>query len=198
MIINFKLFESKGKNIGPLYHGSGSIFKKFSDEELGGNSKDPHILNYLGFHFTPDFKMAERLFASAPNFVVYNVEITINKTLKIIEGDLVREMLKWGAENNYFDTKKVNLEQLLNLRYDSETGQSINTCLWTDRNRLIDKKKLALGYKQHLIELGYDSIKYLNEIEWKMDKRYDWIVFKNNQVKIINIYKEPKKSLKDK
>ena len=195
MIVQFKLFESKGKVIGPLYHGSGSIFKKFSDEELGGNSKDPHILNYLGFHFTPDFKMADRLFASPPNFVVYTVEITINKTLKIIEGNLIREMLKWGGENDYFDTKKVNLEQLLNLRYDSDTGQSINTCLWTDRNNLINKKKLALGYKQYLISEGYDSIKYLNEIEWKIDKRYDWIVFKNNQVKIINIYKEPKKSL---
>lgn len=90
------------------------------------------------------------------------------------------------------------MEQLLNLRYDSDTGQSINTCLWTDRNNLINKKKLALGYKQYLISEGYDSIKYLNEIEWKIDKRYDWIVFKNNQVKIINIYKEPKKSLKDK
>ena len=142
-------------------------------------------MDYLGFHFTPDKKMADRLFTKPPNPVIYKVEIIVNKTLKIIEGDLVRYMLSWGGENGYFDTKKVNLKQLLRLRYESDSGQSINTCLWTDRNRIIDKKKLALGYKEHLIQQGYDSIQYLNEIEWAKDKRYDWIVFNSDQIRII-------------
>ena len=183
MITQFKIFENKDNIIEPLYHGSGKVFSKFSNKKLG---VDNHILSYLGFHFTPNKNLAE-VFAKEPEYVTYTVKIKVNKTLKIIEGNLVRNMLSWCGENNYFDTKKVNLEQLLNLRYDSDTGQSINTCLWTDRNTLINKKKLALGYKKHLIQQGYDSIEYLNEIEWSSDKRYDWIVFNNNQVEIINI-----------
>ena len=65
---------------------------------------------------------------------------------------------------------------------------SLNSFLLEDKK--IDKKKLALGYKQHLIEQGYDSIQYMNEIEWAGDRRWDWIVFDDNQIKIINIYKE--------
>lgn len=182
--------ENLENTVGPLYHGSGHVFNKFSMDELGKKNIDDHILDYLGFHFTPDVKLAERVFAKKPDFVVYTVEIKTNKTLKIIEGNLVRDMLQWGGDNNYFDTNKVNLKQLLDLRYESDNGQSINTCLWTDRNRIINKKKLALGYKKHLIEQGYDSIQYLNEIEWVNDRRYDWIVFHSNQIKIINIYNQ--------
>jgi len=190
MITEFKIFEKKGNVIGPLYHGSGHIFHEFSKEKLGSTKTDGHIMDYLGFHFTPDKKMADRLFTKPPDPVIYKVEIIVNNTLKIIEGDLVRDMLSWGGENGYFDTKKVNLEQLLKLRYESDSGQSINTCLWTDRNKIIDKKKLALGYKAYLIQQGYDSIQYLNEIEWAKDKRYDWIVFDSDQIRITDVQKQ--------
>ena len=50
------------------------------------------------------------------------------------------------------------------------------------------QKKLSLEYKKYLISQGYDSIEYLNEVEWSDEKRYDWIVFSNEQIKIIDTY----------
>lgn len=179
--------------ITPLYHGTNTIFDKFINDKLG---QDNHLLSYLGTHFTPNFNLAERVFAKYPHFVVYTVEIYVNKTLKTTESDLVKDMLIWGSKNNIYDTSKVDLKELFKLPYDSPIGNSITTCLWADNNTVIKTKKLALGYKKHLIKQGYDSIEYLNEIEWSSDKRYDWIVFDSEQIKIINIYKQKPKGLK--
>lgn len=209
MITQFKLFENKGKWIGPFYHGSGVVFDKFSLEksfEKESKSKYYHVLNYLGFHFTPDKNMALRLFSKEPEFVVYTVKIKVNKTLKMKESEIVREMLKWGHENGLIEDelsvrtghpipKSIPFKIMIHAPYWELTKMdreyyptSLNSFLLEDKK--IDKKKLALGYKQHLIEQGYDSIEYMNEIEWSQDRRWDWIVFDDNQVKIINIYKE--------
>lgn len=209
MITQFKIFENKGEWIEPLYHGGGVLFDKFSLEKLSekeNKSQYYHILNYLGFHFTPDKNMALRLFSKEPDFVVYTVKVKVNKTLKMKESDVVRDMLKWGHENGivgdklYVKTvmgieKEYDFKILVNSPYWSLTRHdreyypiSLNSFLLEDKK--IDKKKLALGYKQHLIDEGYDSINYMNEIEWAQDRRWDWIIFNDNQVKIINIYKE--------
>ena len=186
MITQFYIFENKGNTIGPLYHGSDSVFNEFSSEKLGD---DNHLLSYLGCHFTPNFDMAQRLFARKPNPTVYTVEITVVNPLKITENRLVRNMIKWGYDNDYFDKKKIDMSFVENSLYDSPNGGDLNTALWCDNgpNQIINKRKLSLGYKNNfLIPQGYDSIEYLNEIEWVRDKRYDWIVFNNNRVKIIN------------
>ena len=179
------------KKITPLYHGSGLKFEKF-EPKFGDHN---HILDYLGFHFTPDKEMAERLFCKPPNFVLYTVELSVNKTLKISESQLVKDILTWGYENNIYDTEKVDLKRLLKLPYDTDSI-CITSSLWSDNDRIINKKVLSFKYKEYLINQGYDSIEYLNEIEWKDKNRYDWIVFDSNQIKIINIYEQPPKSSK--
>jgi len=195
LLYNNFINEKLGRKIYPLYHGSGTLFDNFSPKTLG---EDQHILSYLGYHFTPDYELADRLFTKPPNYVVYTIELKINKTLKIIEGDLVRDMLIWGSNNNFFDSSKVDVTRLTKMKYYSSGDDgTISTCLWVDKNRIINKKKLALGYKKHLIKEGYDSIQYLNEIEWASDKRYDWIVFNSKQIKIINIYKKDSIKLND-
>lgn len=194
MVTKFYIFEKKNNIVGPLYHGSGIVFDKFSNEKLGSSRNVVHLMDFLGIHFTPDKKMAERLFSKPPNYVVYEVEIKVNKILKKRESQLVRDMLKWGGENDYVDKEFIEKNYLLYRTYSNITPFdrenkiiSLNHFLLEDNT--FDKKKLTLDYKQYLIEQGYDSIHYLNEIEWSSDERWDWIVFNDNQIKIINIYK---------
>ena len=207
MITQFKIFENV-KTVGPLYHGSGFIFDKFLDEKLGREKKQGHPMDFLGFHFTPDFNMADKLFTRVPHFVVYTVEIKVENTLKIKESELIKNMLKWGGQNGYIDEKvyvywgyREDLSYLLMFPYYNLTPTerdtfkfSLNDFLLQDEK--INKKKLSLAYKKYLIKQGYDSIQYMNEIEWSNDRRWDWIVFNDNQIKIINIYNQPKKGLK--
>lgn len=199
MIINFDNFLNENVNKKKiLYHGSRYLFNKFSDEKLGS---DEHLLSYMGYHFTPDKKTA-KIFARKPEHAIYTVEIIFNKTLKIKESDLVRNILRWGYDNKYFSlpTKSYvidwippwlrSIDDLLSLPYHNHHKQSIMDELVDDKLLSIPHKKLALGYKKYLMKQGYDSIKYLNEIEFDGFEpvRYDWIVFHPKQIKIINIF----------
>lgn len=184
MITEFKIFENVDKWIGPLYHGSRTKFDKFEHKNLG---QDDHPLSYLGFHFTPSLEMAKR-FARAPKYMIYTVEIKVNKTLKIKESKLMKDMLRWGFDNKYFYLK--NIEDFLNQPYFSEQDRSIMDEL-NDFGTISDQvshERLALGYKKVLISKGYDSIQYLNEVEFfePVPKRYDWIVFDSENIKIID------------
>ena len=188
IMLNFNNFinESKFNVIKDLYHGSGEIFNKFLSKSLG---EDEHLLSYLGFHFTPNFKLAERLFTKLPDFVVYTVEIKVKNTLKIIETKLVLDMLQYAYDNKLIN-QDIDIIAIKKLPY---FNKHLNNDLlnWLYKNpEKINKKKLSLEYKKYLISQGYDSIEYLNEVEWSDEKRYDWIVFNTNQIKIINIYKQ--------
>jgi hypothetical protein len=114
-------------------------------------------------------------------------------------------MLKRGHENGIVDDKlyvrtamglkEYDFNIMINAPYWSLTkfdrdyySVSLNDFLLEDKK--IDKKKLSLGYKQHLMKNGYDSINYMNEIEWPLERRWDWIVFDDKQIKILDVYKQ--------
>ena len=121
MITDFKIFEKKGNNVGPLYHGSRYLFDVFKHHRLG---KDQHPLSYLGYHFTPDAVIA-RKFSKGPNFAFYEVEIIVNKTLKIKESDLVKNIIKFGCDRGYIICSENGLEFVLKLPYLSFDSDSI-------------------------------------------------------------------------
>ena len=179
MITNFKIFEKA--TIPNLYHGSRHLFNKFNQNELG---KDKHLLSYLGYHFTPNKGVANK-FAKRPDKVIYEVEITVNNTLKINEGDLVRNMLKWGDETGLLNIKTEELDELLKLPYHTISMNEDSIVDEMLDNNIVENKTLAFYYKSYLKIEGYDSIEYLNEIEFE---EWDWIVFNNDQIKIIETH----------
>ena len=117
MITKFDRYinESVGKKIGPLYHGSDTLFDKFEFKKLG---KDNHPLSYLGYHFTPDEKIGKR-FAKKPDYAVYEVEIIVKETLKEKESELVKGIIEFGYENGLIN---FNPSYVLSLPYFSEYG----------------------------------------------------------------------------
>jgi len=184
MIIDFKIFEKKGNVVGPLYHGSRYLFDTFRHHKLGS---DKHPLSYLGYHFTPDEKIA-RKFSKDPDFALYEVEITVNKVLKIKESNLVKSIIKYGYEHGHRYLNRINdINYILKLPYMSFGEDSINGLLFDDDIwDSSEVKRISKEYKNYLIQLGYDSIKYLNEVEYhSTPDRYDWIVFNSKQIKII-------------
>lgn len=180
-------YMNKGRVLFPMYHGSRRIFDKFSQH---GN--DGHILSFLGFHFTPDKKTAEK-FARKPEKIVYVVELTVSKTLRITESDLIRNILKWGLENGYVEQSAYNL--VINRPYFSASQSSIMDAFDAPfyskglglRNGGF--KEFGTKYKEYLISKGFDSIEYLNEIEFDTTpNRWDYIVFSPDQIKIVEKY----------
>ena len=166
------------KKLFPLYHGSRRTFDEFIK-----NGDDGHFLSFLGFHFTDDKKIAE-IFARRPDRVVYIVQLTIENSLRIKESDLVKNIMKWGGENGYV-TQEI-LDVVRNRPYFSVNEDSISDILEEHELKI---EEISKGYKKYLIQQGYDSIEYLNEIEFdSMPNRWDWIIFNNIQIKIIDFY----------
>lgn len=167
------------KKMFPLYHGSRRIFEEFIE-----NGDDGHFLSFLGFHFTKDQKTAE-IFARRPERVVYIVQTTVENPLKIKESDLVKNIMEWGGENGYV-TQEI-LDIVRNRPYFSVNEDSISDIL---EEHELNIEKISKGYKEHLIQQGYDSIEYLNEIEFdEIPNRWDWIVFNSSQIEIIESYR---------
>jgi hypothetical protein len=177
--------EKKYVNIlKPMYHGSRYIFDKFNLTSIG---KDNHPLSYLGHHFTKIKSVAAK-FAKRPEKNIYTVELYVNKTLKITESDLVGDILSYGYNNKYITLNDLNY--ILSLPYTGKFGEnSFLSALNDDELDNIPFKKICTEYKKKLIEQNYDSIEYLNEVEVYDSKRYDWIVFNSNQIKILKIEK---------
>ena len=181
MIKNYIEFLKESKtyqhSVKPLFHGSGFNFKKFNFDLIG---KDYHILSFLGIHFTENDEVAEQ-FLKPPDYKLYEIELKYNKCLEIKEGDLVKDMLKFGFENKYISDK---YQFSLDLTYYSENIGDINS-------KYIPKdqtQKTALEYKKKLKKKGYDSIKYINEIEKPEINRWDWIAFEPEQLNIIKVW----------
>lgn len=190
--------ENTKYNIGPLFHGSKHRFEIFDFEKLGG---DWHILSFLGVHFSENEKIAES-FIGPPDYTFYEIELKVNNPLDIKENDLVRNMIKFGVENNIINKSIFNrqtvsnsdndkiFDDILSLPYFNNSYNEI-PCLNTkicDCLRPENSKKIAEEYKKYLIQQGYDSIKYKNEIEKPHIIRYDWIAFNQEQIKIIEIW----------
>jgi len=181
------LNEQTKYTVGPLFHGGSTKFELFDFNKLG---KDGHLLSFLGCHFSEDEIVAER-FMNPPDYVIYEVELKVNKPLIIKEGDLVRNMLKFGVENNIinkyiFNRQNRIFDEILKLPYYEISQETISHKLLYLKSE--DSKKISLSYKDYLIKQGYDSIKYENEIELPEIDRFDWIAFNENQIKIIHVW----------
>lgn len=180
--IEFITEKKYNQTIKPLYHGSRYSFTNFKLTSIG---KDKHPLSYLGHHFTFDKSIAKK-FAKKPDYVIYEVELFINKTLKITESELVKRIVDMGYDYGYIDI--YDKEYIFSLPYTSDSFgvDSFTTELYDNILDHIPFKKISYEYKKYLISQGYDSIEYLNEIETGNYERYDWIVFNMNQIKIID------------
>ena len=189
MITEFKIFESV-KTIGPLFHGSKQKFDNFDFEKLG---IDGHLLSFLGVHFSEKQEVAESFMRRS--YILYEVELNVNKTLTIAEGDLVKDMIKFGVENylmNPDDFVETPYPDVLDLNYYNSTVSHKKPLLAYELLRIPkeDCKRISLKYKELLIKKGYDSIKYKNEIEMPNLERWDWIAFDEKQIKILEIWEK--------
>ena len=166
----------------PLFHGSGSYFRKFDFEVIG---KDSHFLSFLGIHFTESDEVAEQ-FLKPPDYKFYEVRLKYNKYLEIKESDLVKDILKFGFNKKIIAPKyQFSLDLPYYIPYDAFKDTE-------DCNRKYIPKditqKTALEYKKILMNKGYDCIKYINEIELPEIERYDWIAFNQDQIQIIKVW----------
>lgn len=185
---NSKVVDENGKPL-IVYHGSEENFDTFDRSKLGSKSMD--IMSYLGFHFTPNKEMAERLFVKA-NTDIMPVYLNIKNPYIAKESDLVKEALLFAKKNNKIPSS-VNLEKIFKMPYFSQDGKSIINVLSDDASKiyydetpLIDYKDITMDYLNHLKEQGYDGIKYINQIEWADENRYDYIAFKPEQIKSVD------------
>lgn len=174
-----------------VYHGTTSKFKSFNKKKLG--NKDNNIMSFLGFHFTPDYNMADRLFRKSANDEILECYLSIKNPFVCKESDAVKEALKLGYEKGYIDIESNNFDKLLNMEYFNNQDGGLANILAIDGyhaqrgwEHQFDLKAIGLNYLKYLKSQGYDGIKYLNEIEWAQDERYDWIAFEPNQIKSVN------------
>ena len=189
----FEVINEK-REISPVYHGTCVPFNQFEKQFLGLKSGD--IPSHLGHHFTPSKKLASTIFANDPYEDSYEhcryiqVALKVNKTLKTTEEALVKTILKWGIDKKIIDKKQKELEALMQLPYmgDQRKEKTLITELESDAwkskgDPLINYEVLAIRYLNEVLKpQGFDSILYQNGIEWPHEKRYDWIVFDNNQI----------------
>lgn len=204
-----KCVNEKGEPL-ILYHGTSSNFKSFNKKKLG--LKDLNIMSLLGFHFTPDYNMADRLFRKSEKDKVLACYLSIKNPYVCKESDAVKDALKLAYDKGIIDSKKVDIDKLLDMEYFNNDDGALSNLLAIQShhqlmgwNNLIDMKAIGENYLKYLKSKGYDGVKYLNEIEWAQDKRYDWIAFEPNQIKSIdnigkwsnssNIYEELNKEL---
>lgn len=175
--------ENVENTIGPLFHGSKHKFDIFDFEKLG---KDGHLLSFLGVHFSEDEIVAES-FMGSPDFMVYDVELKIKKTLTITESDLVKDMIKFGVNKNIINPSEFleGYPYVLTLPYYDGDLTLSHQLQFLPYEQV---KKTSLLYKDYLIKQGYDSIKYKNEIEMPEIERWDWIVFYKEQIKVLEVW----------
>lgn len=188
-----KIIE-KSQEVSPLYHGTCLPFERFDKQFLGLKTGD--IPSHLGYHFTPNKKLAASIFANDPHNDSYEhcryieVGIKVNKTLKTTEETLVKGILHWGIQEGIITERKDELWELMQLPYvanerkeRSLTG-TLNSDEWYNNGHpVIDYEALATRYlNEVLIPQGFDSIYYRNDIEWPEENRYDWIVFDESQI----------------
>ena len=185
-----KCVNEKGEPL-KVYHGTSSKFKSFNKKKLG--NKDNNIMSFLGFHFTPDYNMADRLFRKSVNDEILECYLSIKNPFVCKESDAVKEALKLGYEKGYIDIGSNNFGKLLNMEYFNNQDGGLANILAIDGyhaqkgwEHQFDLKAIGLNYLKYLKSQGYDGVKYLNEIEWAQDNRYDWIAFEPNQIKSVN------------
>ncbi len=175
----------------PVYHGTyekGAI--KFDKSKLGVNK--PDFLSNLGFHFTPDKKMADNLFAydygGKGQGQTIEAVLNIKKPLKITETDLVKDIIRYGKEKGTIP--KPTADELLKRPLWGKTTdiKDITHYIYRVSKQSPEKarfniKQVAQDYLENLKKQGYDGIQYKNEIEWAADNRYDFIAFEPSQIK---------------
>ena len=181
-----KCVNEKGEPL-VVYHGTDHKIKSFNRAKIG--KKELNIMSLLGFHFTPDYNMARTLFTKTGN--VLECYLSIKNPYIAKESEIVKDCLRLAKKNGKI-SEKVKLNKLLNMEYWDNDGGLVNQ-LYLDAHKaeiggtpLINYQEIAKDYLKYLKSQGYDGVKYLNEIEWAQDNRYDWIAFEPNQIKSVN------------
>lgn len=190
---NFEIIE-ESREVSPLYHGTCLPFERFEKQFLGTKTGD--IPSHLGYHFTPNKKLAATLFANDPHNESYEdcryieVGLKVNKTLKTTEEALVKKALHWAIKHDIITKRVDELLELLKLPYDADEKKekslvrTLNSDEWYNAgNPVVNYEIIAIRFLNEVLrEQGFDSILYRNAIEWPDENRYDWIVFDESQI----------------
>lgn len=173
-----------------VYHGTSASFTTFNKRKLG--KEDLNIMSFLGFHFTPDKEMADRLFRKSANDKILECYLSIKNPYVAKESDMVKEALELGFEKGYIDLSSEKFKKIMALEYFNNTDGGLSNVLAMDGHYALkgwehsfDLKAIGVNYLKYLKSQGYDGVKYLNEIEWASDERYDWIAFEPKQIKAV-------------
>ena len=164
------------------YHGSPRRFSDFDYRHLG--SSKPDVMSMLGIHLSPDKNLSETLFAGRDGFV-YTCEVRRGTTLKVDEGAFMRDVVKFGAVHELLGS--LNPALLLKLPYyDMLTDKTmVRAMMNAEKRRKFDPRALCEAYvSAKLAPLGIETVEYLNNIEWARDRRYDFAVMNQHNIKI--------------
>jgi len=182
-----KINDEKGAPL-KVYHSSTVQIKEFDRSKLGTRTKD--CLSYLGFHFSPNKEMVTGVISAQNVIPTY---LSIKNPYITKESDLVKEILHLANKNGKINHDKIDFKALISLPYFSPEGhQSIANVLQQDawgspfgkkEKPIINYKEISNDFLSHLKSQGYDGIKYINEIDWSFENRYDYIAFEPNQIK---------------
>ena len=177
-----------------LYHGSSRSFDFPDFNKLGTNTGDP--LAYVGLHLTPNADMAMAIFSNKPNAVLYQTRIKTGHTLFISESSLVKKFLSIVVTNKLTNEPEY-VANLIKQPYFNHWGNCVvteleNVALGIHDYLQIQLAEAAYILKNQLINQGYDSVCYLNEIEWYWQHRWDWIVIKESAIEEFNLLKQVK------
>lgn len=172
--------------IQKFYHWTLSQFNNFDEKFLWNNIWD--LLSFLGFHFTPSFRMAENLFAYSyevwKQWTVLEIEYDVINKITITETELVKDIIKFWYQELLITKYMYN--KLIKLPYIWNWWDNIVSCLYKyGKLNKIDIKQLTKKYKKVLLKLWIDTIEYRNDVEWGDEERYDYILLNTKLIYVI-------------
>lgn len=146
---------------------------------------DPIAL--LGSHYSPSrdaainrckYSVTDKKFAPSE---LNAVAIEPRKTLVTSESELVKSIMTWGINQGFIPIKQDELDEFWELPYWREDGNCVLHHLTADSlARSEHGFDMAFLVEHFLVEVlldqGYDSICYLNEVVEPQEKRFDWII----------------------
>lgn len=172
-----------------LYHGTGTQFAKFDDSKLGEGTLADDAM--LGFHFTENKEVADKVFAVGNDPEVKAAKLNIKRpfsldeimrndsdpdTIKDFHFVMTGERVEQGSEG-YQRTESILKEGMTTEEFKNEISRDVETT------------------KKRLKELGYDSIitnlQAVDQVAAREEGIRDIsgrevIVFESNQIEVLN------------
>jgi len=180
--------RSSPQIVGPLFHGSlETELTSFNLGHLGTHKRD--LLSGLGFHFTPDRRMAETLFAmdfrTGRYGRVYEACLSVKNPLVIDETQLVAKMLDFAVGTGHLSPARARTLKKLPYMFmvGANPGRYQVAEIWKlAHQKKIDPLTIASAFRTQLRASGFDAIQYINQVEWAGDGRKDWIALDPRQI----------------